>query len=225
MRRREPIAVADIAGLRWCDPVSWVVAAALTVVSLPFLIARDGGRAATESGPQAGRPGPGGDRARGGRGRGGGVVLVVAALAAGRARADPGGLAVPPAAAQAAAPGAGSRAPGPVLRVLTLNVKGGAADAEAITRHRGRPGGGHPRGPGTDRGAGAAAGPQRAGGHPAAQSPRPAGGLTRHRAVGPLAADPAGSGRGRCARPLPGRASTRPAARRSPSPPCTRSRR
>src|ERR1700722_12338080 len=52
MRRREPIAVADIAGLRWCDPVSWVVAAALTLMSLPFLIARAAGGQPPNPGPK-----------------------------------------------------------------------------------------------------------------------------------------------------------------------------
>ena len=81
--------------------MSWVVAAALTLMSLPFLIARAAGGQPPNPGPKLAALAPVG------------IVPAVAgvavaalsswwlALAAGRAGADPGGLAVPPAAAQA----------------------------------------------------------------------------------------------------------------------------
>jgi endonuclease/exonuclease/phosphatase (EEP) superfamily protein YafD len=132
MRRREPIAVADIAGLRWCDPVSWVVAAALTLMSLPFLIARGAGGQPPNPGPKLAALAPVG------------IVPAVAgvAVAAVSSRWLALVLAVPalilvawqfPPRRPRPRTGRGEHPPGPVLRVLTLNVKGGGADAEAVT--------------------------------------------------------------------------------------------
>jgi endonuclease/exonuclease/phosphatase (EEP) superfamily protein YafD len=131
MRRREPIAVADIAGLRWCDPVSWVVAAALTLMSLPFLIARGAGGQPPNPGPKLAALAPLG------------IVPAVAGVAVAAVSswwlalvlAGPALILVAwqaPPLRPRTGPG-GEHAPGPVLRVLTLNVKGGAADAEAVT--------------------------------------------------------------------------------------------
>jgi endonuclease/exonuclease/phosphatase (EEP) superfamily protein YafD len=132
MRRLEPIAVAGIAELRWWDPVSGLVAAVLTVACLPFLVARAAGGQPPNPGPKLAALSPVG------------IVpavagVVVAALSSwwlALILAVPALLLVgwhlPPARAvrrARGAPGAG----GPPLRVLTLNVKGGAADAEAIT--------------------------------------------------------------------------------------------
>jgi endonuclease/exonuclease/phosphatase (EEP) superfamily protein YafD len=112
--------------------VSWVVAAALTLASLPFLIARGAGGQPPNPGPKLAALAP----------------VGVAPAVAGVAVAAVSSwwlalvLAVPalilvawqfPPLRPGLSTGRGERAPGPVLRVLTLNVKGGAADAEAIT--------------------------------------------------------------------------------------------
>jgi endonuclease/exonuclease/phosphatase (EEP) superfamily protein YafD len=132
MRGREPIAVTDIAGLRWCDPVSWVVAAALTLVSLPFLIARVAGGQPPNPGPKLAAFAPAG------------IVPAVAGVAVAALSswwlalllAVPALILVawqcPPLRPRPRT-GRGTHPPGQVLRVLTLNVKGGAADADAIT--------------------------------------------------------------------------------------------
>ena len=132
MRRLEPIAVADIAGLGWCDPVNWVVAVALTLVSLPFLIARGVGGQPPNPGPKLAALAP----------------LGIAPAVAGVAVAAVSswwlalGLAGPalilmawqfPPLRPGRSTGRGKHPPGPALRVLTLNAKGGAADAAAIT--------------------------------------------------------------------------------------------
>jgi endonuclease/exonuclease/phosphatase (EEP) superfamily protein YafD len=132
MRRREPIAVADIAGLRWCDPVSWVVAAALTLMSLPFLVARAAGGQPPNPGPKLAALAPVG------------IVPAVAGVAVAAVSswwlalvlAVPALILVawqcpPPRPGRRT--GRGGHPPGPVLRVLSLNVKGGGADAEAVT--------------------------------------------------------------------------------------------
>ena len=87
--------------------MSWVVAAALTLVSLPFLIARGAGGQPPNPGPKLAALAPAGIVPAVAGVAVAARVLVVAGAAAGRARADPGGLAVPPAAAQAQ-----NRAPG-----------------------------------------------------------------------------------------------------------------
>jgi endonuclease/exonuclease/phosphatase (EEP) superfamily protein YafD len=112
--------------------VSWVVAAALTLVSLPFLVARAAGGQPPNPGPKLAALAPLG------------VAPAVAAVpvAAVSSWWLAVVLAVPalilvawqlPPLRPGLSTGHGQRAPGPVLRVLTLNVKGGAADADAIT--------------------------------------------------------------------------------------------
>jgi endonuclease/exonuclease/phosphatase (EEP) superfamily protein YafD len=112
--------------------VSWVVAVALTLVSLPFLVARGTGGQPPNPGPKLAALAP----------------LGIAPAVAGVAVAAVSSwwlalvLAVPalilvawqcPPLRRGPRAGPRTHAPGPMLRVLTLNVKGGAADAEAIT--------------------------------------------------------------------------------------------
>ena len=132
MRRRKPIAVADIAGLRWCNPVSWVVAAALTLMSLPFLIARGAGGQPPNPGPKLAALAPAG------------ILPAVAGVAVAALSswwlalllAVPAVILVawqlPPPRPRLST-GGGEHPPGRRLRVLSLNVKGGAADAEVVT--------------------------------------------------------------------------------------------
>lgn len=110
--------------------MSWVVAAALTLVSLPFLIARVAGGQPPNPGPKLAAFAPAG------------IVPAVAGVAVAALSswwlalllAVPALILVawqcPPLRPRT---GRGTHPPGPVLRVLTLNVKGGAADADAIT--------------------------------------------------------------------------------------------
>jgi endonuclease/exonuclease/phosphatase (EEP) superfamily protein YafD len=117
--------------------VSWVVAVALTLVSLPFLVARAAGGQPPNPGPKLAALAP----------------LGIAPAVAGVAVAALSSwwlallLAVPalilvawqspplrrPPLRRGPRAGRGTHPPGPVLRVLTLNVKGGGADADAIT--------------------------------------------------------------------------------------------
>jgi endonuclease/exonuclease/phosphatase (EEP) superfamily protein YafD len=117
--------------------VSWVVAVALTLVSLPFLVARAAGGQPPNPGPKLAALAP----------------LGIAPAVAGVAVAALSSwwlallLAVPalilvawqspplqrPPLRRGPGAGRGTHPPGPVLRVLTLNVKGGGADADAIT--------------------------------------------------------------------------------------------
>jgi endonuclease/exonuclease/phosphatase (EEP) superfamily protein YafD len=112
--------------------VSWVVATALTLVSLPFLVARGAGGQPPNPGPKLAALAP----------------LGIAPAVAGVAVAALSSwwlalvLAVPalilvawqsPPLRPRPSNGRREPAPGPMLRVLTLNVKGGAADADAIT--------------------------------------------------------------------------------------------
>lgn len=112
--------------------MNWVVAVALSLVSLPFLIARVVGGQPPNPGPKLAALAP----------------LGIAPAVAGVAVAAASSwwltlvLALPalilvawqfPPLRPRRSTGRGERAPGPVLRVLTLNVKGGAADAAAIT--------------------------------------------------------------------------------------------
>jgi endonuclease/exonuclease/phosphatase (EEP) superfamily protein YafD len=115
-------------------PVSVVLAVALTVLALPFLVARAAGGQPPNPGPKLAALAPAG------------TVPAVAGVALAAFSswwlalilALPAALLVswqlPPvrsARRLPAAPGPGGE--GATLRVLTLNVKGGAADAEAIT--------------------------------------------------------------------------------------------
>jgi endonuclease/exonuclease/phosphatase (EEP) superfamily protein YafD len=112
--------------------VSWVVAAVLTLVSLPFLIVRGAGGQPPNPGPKLAALAPVG------------IIPAVAGVAVAALSswwlalvlAVPAvilvGWQLPPPRPRLST-GGGEHAPGPVLRVLTLNVKGGAADAEAIT--------------------------------------------------------------------------------------------
>ena len=112
--------------------MSWVVAAALTLVSLPFLIARVAGGQPPNPGPKLAAFAPAG------------IVPAVAGVAVAALSswwlalllAVPALILVawqcPPLRPRPRT-GRGTHPPGPVLRVLTLNVKGGAADADAIT--------------------------------------------------------------------------------------------
>jgi endonuclease/exonuclease/phosphatase (EEP) superfamily protein YafD len=112
--------------------VSWVVAVALTLVSLPFLVARAAGGQPPNPGPKLAALAP----------------VGIAPAVAGVAVAALSSwwlallLAVPalilvawqcPPLRRGPRAGRGTHPPGPVLRVLTLNVKGGGADADAIT--------------------------------------------------------------------------------------------
>ena len=112
--------------------MSWVVAAALTLMSLPFLIARAAGGQPPNPGPKLAALAPVG------------IVpavagVAVAALSSWWLALVLAGPALILVAWQCPPPrprprtGRGEHAPGPVLRVLTLNVKGGGADAEAVT--------------------------------------------------------------------------------------------
>ena len=112
--------------------MSWVVAAALTLMSLPFLIARAAGGQPPNPGPKLAALAPLG------------IVPAVAGVAVAAVSswwlalvlAGPALILVAwqcPPLRPAPRTGRGEHPPGPVLRVLTLNVKGGAADAEAIT--------------------------------------------------------------------------------------------
>jgi endonuclease/exonuclease/phosphatase (EEP) superfamily protein YafD len=112
--------------------VSWVVAAALTLMSLPFLVARAAGGQPPNPGPKLAALAPVG------------IVPAVAGVAVAAVSswwlplvlAGPALILVawqfPPLRPRPRT-GRGERPPGPVLRVLTLNVKGGTAEAEAIT--------------------------------------------------------------------------------------------
>ena len=112
--------------------MSWVVAAALTLVSLPFLIARGAGGQPPNPGPKLAALAPAG------------IVPAVAGVAVAAvtswwlalALAGPALILVawqlPPPRPRLSTRG-GEHTRGPRLRVLTLNVKGGAADADAIT--------------------------------------------------------------------------------------------
>src|ERR1039457_2105120 len=134
MRVLEPLAVAGIAELRWCDPVSGLVAAALTVLCLPFLAARAAGGQPPNPGPKLAALAPAG------------IVPAVAGVMVGALSSWWLALilAVPALVLLAwqlppvwwvrrasGPPGPGGQ--GTPLRVLSLNVMGGAADAEAIT--------------------------------------------------------------------------------------------
>ncbi len=129
----EPITVAGIAELRWCDPVSGLVAAALTVLCLPFLAARVAGGQPPNPGPKLAALAPAG------------IVPAVAGVVVGALSswwlalilAVPAlvllAWQLPPVRWAGRAPGpAGPGGQGKPLRVLSLNVKGGTADAEAI---------------------------------------------------------------------------------------------
>lgn len=112
--------------------MSWVVAAALTLMSLPFLIARGAGGQPPNPGPKLAALAPVG------------IVPAVAGVAVAAVSswwlalvlAVPAVILVawqcPPLRPRSRTR-RGEQPPGPVLRVLTLNVKGGAADAEAVT--------------------------------------------------------------------------------------------
>ena len=191
------------------------MAAALTLMSLPFLVARAAGGQPPNPGPKLAALAPLG------------IVPAVAGVAVAAVSswwlalvlAGPALILVawqcPPLRPRPRT-GRGERPTGAVLRVLTLNVKGGTAEAEAVTasvaalevdilavqeltaglvRRLALSG--------LDD-------------DPAAQSPRPAGGLARHRAVDALAADPADPGRGRARGHSPGahRPAWRPARHR-----------
>jgi endonuclease/exonuclease/phosphatase (EEP) superfamily protein YafD len=134
MRCREPVAVAGVAESRWRDPVSGVVAGVLTVLSLPFLVARLAGGQPPDPGPKLAALAPAA------------TVPAVAAVAlaavsswwlalilAGPALLLVGWQLPPVRRVRRAAGPPGPGGPGTPLRVLSLNVKGGAADAEAIT--------------------------------------------------------------------------------------------
>jgi endonuclease/exonuclease/phosphatase (EEP) superfamily protein YafD len=108
--------------------VSWVVAAALTLMSLPFLIARGAGGQPPNPGPKLAALAPVG------------IVPAVAGVAVAAVSSWwlPLVLAAPALILVAwqcppLRPRRSTGRGGPVLRVLTLNVMGGAADAEAIT--------------------------------------------------------------------------------------------
>lgn len=111
--------------------MSWVVAAALTLMSLPFLVARGAGGQPPNPGPKLAALAPVG------------IVPAVAGVAVAAVSswwlalvlAVPALILVAwqcPPLRSGGGTGRGHPA-GPVLRVLTLNVKGGGADAEAIT--------------------------------------------------------------------------------------------
>jgi endonuclease/exonuclease/phosphatase (EEP) superfamily protein YafD len=134
MRCGPPITVAGPEELKWGAPVSVVLAVALTVLALPFLVARAAGGQPPNPGPKLAALAPAG------------TVPAVAGVALAAFSswwlalilALPAALLVswqlPPvrsARRLPAAPGPGGE--GATLRVLTLNVKGGVADAEAIT--------------------------------------------------------------------------------------------
>ena len=134
MRCGPPITVAGPEELKWGAPVSVVLAVALTVLALPFLVARAAGGQPPNPGPKLAALAPAG------------TVPAVAGVALAAFSswwlalilAVPAALLVSwqlppvrPARRRPAARGPGGE--GATLRVLTLNVKGGAADAEAIT--------------------------------------------------------------------------------------------
>ena len=108
------------------------MAIALTLVSLPFLFARGAGGQPPNPGPKLAALAPLGIA----------PAVAAVALAAVSSWWLALLLAVPalilvawqcPPLRRGPRAGRGTSAPGPVLRVLTLNVKGGAADADAIT--------------------------------------------------------------------------------------------
>ena len=108
------------------------MAIALTLVSLPFLFARGAGGQPPNPGPKLAALAPLGIA----------PAVAAVALAAVSSWWLALLLAVPalilvawqcPPLRRGPGAGRGTSAPGPVLRVLTLNVKGGAADADAIT--------------------------------------------------------------------------------------------
>ena len=112
--------------------MSWVVAAALTLMSLPFLIARGTGGQPPNPGPKLAALAPVG------------IVPAVAGVAVAAVSswwlalvlAVPALILVawqcPPLRPRPRTR-RGQHPTGPVLRVLTLNLKGGSADAEAVT--------------------------------------------------------------------------------------------
>jgi endonuclease/exonuclease/phosphatase (EEP) superfamily protein YafD len=112
--------------------VSWVVAAVLTLVSLPFLIVRGTGGQPPNPGPKLAALAPVGIAPA----VAGVAVAAVSSWWLALVLAVPALILVawqlPPLRPRLST-GGGGHPPGPVLRVLTLNVKGGAADAEAIT--------------------------------------------------------------------------------------------
>ena len=134
MRRLVPNAAAGIAGLRWGEPVSGVVAAVLTVLSLPFLVARAVGGRPPNPGPKLAALAPVGTVPA----LAGAVVAALSSWWLALILAVPALILVvwqlPPArrSRRAPEPAAGPGGRAAPLRVLTLNVMGGGADAEAI---------------------------------------------------------------------------------------------